>query len=132
MDRVRSPEPVLCCCSQYQLQLEGAKEQKEEAEKKRRGAREKMLEGAGKIWDGIKSTGEKVIKPFQSIWSKILGFISTIFFGRIFYKILEWMGNKDNHGKIQSIIQFLKLLVVYFILWVKITSQFGEAQQLFL
>ena len=94
--------------SQYQLQLEGAKEQKEEAEKKRRGAREKMLEGAGKVWDGIKSTGEKVIKPFQSIWSKILGFISTIFFGRIFYKILEWMGNKDNHGKIQSIIQFFK------------------------
>ena len=94
--------------SQYQLQLEGAKEQKEEAEKKKRGAREKMLEGAGKVWDGIKSTGEKVIKPFQSIWSKILGFISTIFFGRIFYKILEWMGNKDNHGKIQSIIQFFK------------------------
>ena len=94
--------------SQYQLQLEGAKEQKEEAEKKRRGAREKMLEGAGKIWDGIKTPGEKVIKPFQSIWSKILGFISTIFFGRIFYKILEWMGNKDNHGKIQSIIQFFK------------------------
>mgnify|MGYP001286903583 CR=1 FL=1 len=94
--------------SQYQLQLEGAKEQKEEAEKKRRGAREKMLEGAGKIWDGIKSTGEKVIKPFQSIWSKILGFIQTIFFGRIFYKILEWMGNKDNQGKIQSIIKFFK------------------------
>ena len=94
--------------SQYQLQLEGAKEQKEEAEKKRRGAREKMLEGAGKVWDGIKSTGEKVIKPFQSIWSKILGFISTIFFGRIFYKILEWMGNKDNQGKIQSIIKFFK------------------------
>jgi len=94
--------------SQYQLQLEGAKEQKEEAEKKRRGLREKMLEGAGKVWDGIKSTGEKVIKPFQSIWSKILGFISTIFFGRIFYKILEWMGNPDNHGKIQSIIQFFK------------------------
>ena len=94
--------------SQYQLQLEGAKEQKEEAEKKRRGIREKMLEGAGKVWDGIKSTGEKVIKPFQSIWSKILGFISTIFFGRIFYKILEWMGDKDNQGKIQSIIQFFK------------------------
>ena len=94
--------------SQYQLQLEGAKEQKEEAEKKRRGLREKMLEGAGKVWDGIKSTGEKVIKPFQSIWSKILGFISTIFFGRIFYKILEWMGNPDNQGKIQSIIQFFK------------------------
>ena len=94
--------------SQYQLQLEGAKEQKEEAEKKRRGLREKMLEGSGKIWDGIKSTGEKVIKPFQSIWSKILGFIQTIFFGRIFYKILEWMGNPDNHGKIQSIIQFFK------------------------
>ena len=94
--------------SQYQLQIEGAKEQKEDAEKKRRGVREKMLEGAGKVWDGIKSTGEKVIKPFQSIWSKILGFISTIFFGRIFYKILEWMGDKDNQGKIQSIIQFFK------------------------
>ena len=94
--------------SQYQLQLEGAKEQKEEAEKKRRGAREKMLEGAGKVWDGIKSTGEKVIKPFQSIWTRILGFISTIFFGRIFYKIIEWMGDKKNQDKIQSIIKFFK------------------------
>ena len=94
--------------SQYQLQLEGAKEQKEETEKKRRGLREKMLEGSGKVWDGIKSTGEKVIKPFQSIWSRILGFISTIFFGRIFYKIIEWMGDKENQGKIQSIIKFFK------------------------
>jgi len=94
--------------SQYQLQLEGAKEQKEDAEKKRRGVREKMLEGAGKVWDGIKKTGEAVIKPFQSIWSRILGFISTIFFGRIFYKIIEWMGDPKNQDKLQSIIKFFK------------------------
>ena len=94
--------------SQYQLQLEGAKEQKEEAEKKRRGLREKMLEGSGKIWDGIKDAGNKIIEPFKNIWDKILGFISTIFFGRVFYKILEWMGNPDNQGKIESIIKFLK------------------------
>jgi len=94
--------------SQYQLQLEGAKDQKKESEKKKRGVREKMLEGGKKIWDGIKQTGEAVIKPFQSIWSKILGFIQTIFFGRIFYKIIEWMGDKKNKGKIQSIIKFFK------------------------
>ena len=94
--------------SQYQLQLEGAKEQKEETEKKRRGLREKMLEGSGKIWDGIKEAGNKIIEPFKNIWDKILGFISTIFFGRVFYKILEWMGNPDNQGKIESIIKFLK------------------------
>ena len=88
--------------SQYQLQLEGAKEQKEETEKKRRGLREKMLEGSGKIWDGIKDAGNKIIEPFKNIWDKILGFISTIFFGRVFYKILEWMGNPDNQGKIEK------------------------------
>jgi len=94
--------------SQYQLQLEAAKDQKKEDEEKKRGLREKMLEGSGKIWDGIKEAGNKIIEPFKNIWDKILGFISTIFFGRVFYKILEWFGNKENGSKIESIIKFFK------------------------
>ena len=40
---------------QYRLQEENAKDAKQEAEKKRRSLKERLLEGSGKIWDGVKT-----------------------------------------------------------------------------
>ena len=71
---------------QYKLQEENAKDAKEEAEKKRRSLKERLLEGGGKVWEGIKKVGEKVIKPFQSIWSKIIGFLQTVILGKILFQ----------------------------------------------
>ena len=93
---------------QYKLQEENAKVAREEAEKKRRSLKERLLEGAGKVSTGIKKAAEAVLKPFQSIWSKILGFLETIFLGRVLYKILEWGGKKENQDKIKSIFRFMK------------------------
>jgi len=93
---------------QYRLQEENAKDAKQEAEKKRRSLKERLLEGGGKVWEGIKKVGEKVIKPFQSIWSKIIGFLQTVILGKILYSILEWGGKKENQDKIKSIFKFLK------------------------
>ena len=93
---------------QYKLQEENAKDAKQEAEKKRRSLKERLLEGGGKVWEGIKKVGEKVIKPFQSIWSKIIGFLQTVILGKILYSILEWGGKKENQDKIKSIFRFLK------------------------
>ena len=93
---------------QYKLQEENAKDAKQEAEQKRRSLKERLLEGGGKVWEGIKKVGEKVIKPFQSIWSKIIGFLQTVILGKILFSILKWGGKKENQDKIKSIFRFLK------------------------
>ena len=93
---------------QYRLQEENAKDEKKEAEKKRRSLKERLLEGSGKIWDGVKKATSTVLKPFQGIWENIIGFIKKIILGRVLFKILEWTSNKENQGKIDSIFKFLK------------------------
>jgi len=93
---------------QYRLQEENAKDAKQEAEKKRRSLKERLLEGSGKVWDGVKKATSTVLKPFKGIWENIIGFIKKIILGRILFKILEWTSNPENQGKIDSIFKFLK------------------------
>ena len=93
---------------QYRLQEENAKDAKQEAEKKRRSLKESLMEGGGKVWEGIKKVGQKVIEPFKNIWNKILGFLGTILFGRAVMKIWDWFSKEENIGKIDSIFKFLK------------------------
>ena len=92
--------------AQYKEQLDAARDAKKDAEQAKRDKAEKGLEGAQ--WDGIKKAGQKVIKPFKSVWDKILGFLSTILFGRIAFKLWEWFSDPNNQAKVQSIIKFFK------------------------
>ena len=92
--------------AQYKEQLDAARDAKKDAEQAKRDKAEKGLEGAQ--WDGIKKAGQKVIKPFKSVWDKILGFLSTILFGRIAFKLWEWFADPNNQAKVQSIIKFFK------------------------
>ena len=61
-----------------------------------------------KIFDGVKKTASKLLSPFKSAWQKVFDFIKNILLGRILFKILEWMGDKDNQGKLNSIIRFFE------------------------
>ena len=61
-----------------------------------------------KVFDGIKKTATKLLAPMKNAWSSFLGFIGKVILGRILFKILKWMGNKDNQGKLQSIIKFFE------------------------
>ena len=61
-----------------------------------------------KIFDGLKKTATKLLAPFKSAWSEFIDFIGKVLLGRVLFKILEWMGNKENQGKLQSIIKFFK------------------------
>ena len=79
---------------QYRLQEENAKDAKQEAEKKRRSLKESLMEGGGKVWEGIKKVGQKVIEHFKNIWNKILGFLQTILFGRAVMKIWDWFSKE--------------------------------------
>ena len=73
------------------------------------GAREKQEKDAEKErFAGIKKIGDKVLAPVKSLWSKIWNFISTIFLGKVLLGILDWFGNKENKGKINSLVGFVK------------------------
>ena len=89
-EKVVSIEKILG--DQFKFQEGQAKDAKQEAEKKRRSLKERLLAGAKNIWGGIEKVAGAVIKPFQSIWSKILGFLQTIILGRILFKLLGWAG----------------------------------------
>ena len=60
------------------------------------------------IFDGLKKTATAALEPVKSAWQKLLDFLQNVILGRVLFKILEWMGNKDNKSKLESIIKFFK------------------------
>ena len=76
------------------------------AERFKRRREENKLEF--KILDGIKKTASTLLKPFKSAWQKMLDFIGKVLLGRVLFKVLEWMGNPENQGKLNSIIKFFE------------------------
>jgi hypothetical protein len=79
-------------------------EKRKEEENKKRKSKEGELES--KTFDGIKKVISVITKPFQSIWDKILNFIGSIILGRVLIKLVNWIADPQNQGKIQSIIRF--------------------------
>jgi hypothetical protein len=84
---------------------EQANRGRRDAENRRRGQRESELES--KSFEGIKKALSAITKPFQSIWDKIVNFITNVILGRIVIKLINWIADPGNQGKIQSIIRFL-------------------------
>jgi hypothetical protein len=81
-----------------------ANRQRKDVENRRRRQRETDLES--KPIEGIKKALSAIVKPFQSIWDKIVNFITNIILGRIVIKLIDWIANPKNQSKIQSIIRF--------------------------
>jgi hypothetical protein len=74
------------------------------AEQKTRGEKESRLEkGVGLI----AKAAEKILAPFKSILSRIIDFITAVFFGRLMIKLLRWFSDPENQKKFQSILRFL-------------------------
>lgn len=59
-------------------------------------------------FEGVKKIAGKILKPFQSIWSKIWGFISTVLLGNVLLRIIKWMGDQKNQEKFKNILRFFK------------------------
>lgn len=75
-------------------------------EESRRGGRERELESRG----GFKSIVEavkKIMAPFQSIWDRIVNFFVNVLLGKIAFKFFNWLADKKNASKVESIIRFL-------------------------
>jgi hypothetical protein len=81
-----------------------SEKERKDAENKRRRGREKDLES--KNFEGIKKAISNITKPFQSIWDRIVNFITNIVLGRIVIKLLDWFADPKNQGKINSLIRF--------------------------
>jgi len=87
------------------------------AEKQNRSNLESGLE---KRLGGMAKIGEKLLAPVKSLLQKIIDFIVGVFLGRALYKLIEWIGNKENQSKFSSILKFLRdywpaLLGAYFL-----------------
>ena len=76
------------------------------AERFKRRKKENKLEF--KVFDGLKKTATKLLAPMKNAWSEFIDFIGKVLLGRVLFKILEWMGNKENQGKLKSIIKFFE------------------------
>ena len=92
-------------------QFEEQKDTKEDArvrkEQKDAEKDEKKLEGKGKIGKALEGASKKVMAPFQSIWDKFVNFLTTILFGKVLMKIMDWFGNPENADRIKSFVRFL-------------------------
>jgi len=78
--------------------------ERRKSEQEKRNLAENKLE---KRFEGLKKAAEKIIAPVKSLLDRIIQFFTTILFGRIVYKLLEWMGDPKNAGKVKTIIRFL-------------------------
>lgn len=70
-------------------------------QKEARLERKKPLEGF------IKSAKE-VLKPFKSIWDRIITFLTYTFLGRLFTMFSNWINNEENKKKVDTLFRFLK------------------------
>ena len=90
---------------QVRQRKEKGKKDARQAQNRSRNLRENLLESKG-FKTLAKGVG-KVLSPVQSLFSKVVKFISTIIMGRIVMNILNWWSNPDNKKKIESMVTFV-------------------------
>ena len=91
---------------QADAQKDAAADARVAGEEKEAKGREKGLET--KTFSGLKKVGQKIMKPIQSIWDKLIHFITTVLLGRVVIKFIEWFSDGKNAEKISSLFRFLK------------------------
>ena len=83
-----------------------ANQERRKGERSKRKGKEDKLESG--IFKGLVKGVQKVLKPVEGLLSRIIKFISTILIGKVLQKIVGWMGDKENQGKLKAIEDFLK------------------------
>lgn len=88
------------------LEKEIADDSKKKKENETRKKKEEKLET--RKGEKLLESAKKVIKPFQSIFDKIFKFLLGIAAGRLFVKLSEFFGNKENEKKVNTLTKFIK------------------------
>ena len=90
-------------------QFEAIKKQAEldrlNKQKERRKKRENALEGAGKF---MLKQARKLAAPTFDLLDRLFKFLGTVILGRVLFKLVEWLGDKENQDKIEALGRFLK------------------------
>ena len=84
-----------------------ANQERRSTERKIRSAKEDKLESG--IFKNILKGAKKILKPVEGILGRILKFIGTILIGKVLKKIVAWMSDPKNEGKLDAIGNFLKV-----------------------
>ena len=84
-----------------------ANQERKSAERKKRSAREDKLESG--IFKNILKGAKKILKPVEGILGRILKFIGSILIGKVLQKIVAWMSDPKNEGKLEAIGNFLEV-----------------------
>ena len=74
-------------------------------EKADRDKQEKGLESKPGV---LAKIGNKFVQPVMGLFEKIFNFIKTLLLGKFLMNFLDWFGNPENQGKIQSFVRFIK------------------------
>jgi len=90
---------------QENIKKKQLKLQRRTTEKRKRKTSEDKLEGG--IFKGLIKATDKVLAPVKGLFERVFDFIKTVILGRVIFKLLEWMGDKDNRDKLTAIGKFL-------------------------
>lgn len=88
--------------SERKKALEKDRQSKERESRKRK---ESLLE---KSLGAIKTATQKILAPVQSIWDRIVNYLSNVILGFAATKLFDWLTDPKNKDKIQVIGRFLK------------------------
>ena len=72
----------------------------------KRKAKEARLEKKSPL-DGIIEATKGILKPFKSIWDRIIQFLTFTFLGRLWTMFTDWVNNPDNKKKVDTLFRFL-------------------------
>ena len=92
--------------SQEKLEKDKTDDTREAREKSKREKAENMLE-TGRF-KKVANVIDKALAPVKGVFSKIFDFLKLFLFGAAVMKLLDWFGNPDNKGKIDSLFKFFK------------------------
>ncbi len=90
---------------QYQQNLQENEDERIDDEQDDRGKRESKLE---MVTSTMVAGATKVLKPVTSFITKIGDFITNILLGTAVIKLLDWFGDSNNQGKIDTLVRFFK------------------------
>jgi len=96
------------------------KNQQQKRRDRERAKREGVEKGLEKGFAAVSKVVDKVVAPVKSILSRIIDFFLKMFLARAVVKLIDWLADKNNQEKIQSLIRFFgdnwtKLLSLYIV-----------------
>ena len=96
------------------------KNQQQKRRDRERAKREGVEKGLEKGFAAVSKVVDKVVAPVKSILSRIIDFFLKMFLARAIVKLIDWLADKNNQEKIQSLIRFFgdnwtKLLSLYIV-----------------